>query len=554
MSRRSARRAKGQRVEPVARNPTEVKPNGTMTLDSFTNPFARLGVGQTNLLEAAEYPLTRLTQNYPLLNSLYRNDWIARRVIDTIPEDMLKNWFDLKSQLTPEQIGQFETLVRKTHLKRQLLEGLRWGRLFGGAAGIIVIEGQEDMLDEPIDLDTILPDQYKGLIIADRWSGVYPDSGLVQDLGDPDFGTPEYYTFSMSETDLAFGVRVHHSRVIRFMGRDLPYIERTAENYWGMSELEHVYTELNKRNTTSENIAQLIFQANIRTYKMADLGQMLAATQPEIQKRLYQVMAMQNFLLSNMGMNVMDKEDALETHQYTFSGLNDIYESFMLDISGASEIPVTRLFGRSPGGLNSTGESDLTNYYDKIRQDQESDLRPVLEKLLPVLCISVWGMVPDDLDFDFNPVRDTSEQERANLIQQGSAAIVSVFQSGLISQKTALKELRQSGATYGMWSNITDEDIDNADDQSDAGMDELGMGGLLPPAPDQGGGANEQAGQAVPEDSEEQQLEDAQDSAGWTIERTDNGAGLPAVDGRGLQQEPRRGWTLRQLWRRWRRR
>ena len=121
------------------------------------------------------------------------------------------------------------------------------------------------------------------------------------------------------------------------------------------------------------------------------------------------------------------------------------------------------------------------------------------------MCISVWGMVPDDLDFDFNPVRDTSEQERANLIQQGSAAIVSVFQSGLISQKTALKELRQSGATYGMWSNITDEDIDNADDQSDAGMDELGMGGLLPTVPDQGGGVDESAGQAVPADSADEQ-------------------------------------------------
>lgn len=480
MSRKSARRAANKRRMPVARNPTGNIPEVSRVADSFSNPFSRLGVGQSNLLEAAEYPVTRLTQNYPLLNSLYRNDWIARRVIDTIPEDMMKNWFTLKSQITPDQISRFDTLVRKTHLKKQLLEGLRWGRLFGGAAGIIVIEGQEDMLDQPLNLDTILPDQYKGLIISDRWSGVYPDVGLVQDLSDPDFGTPEYYAFSMSETDLAFGVRVHHSRIIRFMGRDLPYIERTAENYWGMSELEHVYAELNKRNTTSENIAQLIFQANIRTYKMADLGQMLSTMQPEVQKRLYQVLAMQNFLLSNMGMNVMDKDDALETHQYTFSGLNDIYESFMLDIAGAAEIPVTRLFGRSPSGLNSTGESDLTNYYDKIRQTQESILRPVLEKLLPILCISVWGMLPDDLDFDFNPVRDTSDEERANLIQQGSAAIVSVFQSGLISQKTALKELRQSGSTYGMWSNITDDDIENADDQSDASLDEIGMGNLLP--------------------------------------------------------------------------
>ena len=518
MSRRSARRAKGQRVQPVARNPTtEAKPSGGITLDSFTNPFARLGVGQTNLLEAAEYPLTRLTQNYPLLNSLYRNDWIARRVIDTIPEDMLKNWFDFQSQLTPDQINQFEAAVRKTHLKKHLLEGLRWGRLFGGAAGIIVIEGQEDMLDQPLDMDMIMPGQYKGLIIADRWNGVYPDSGLVQELDDPDFGTPEYYTFSMSDTELATGVRVHHSRVIRFLGRDLPYVERMAENYWGMSELEHVYTELNKRNTSSENIAQLIFQANIRNYKMADLGQMLSATQPEIQKRLYQVLTMQNFLMSNMGMNIMDKDDALETHQYTFAGLNDIYESFMLDIAGAAEIPVTRLFGRSPAGLNSTGESDLTNYYDKIRQSQESMLRPVLEKLLPIMCVSVWGLVPEDLDFDFNPVRDTSEEERANLIQQGSAAIVSVFQSGLISQKTALVELRKSGASYGMWDSITDDDIDRADDMTDAGMDELGMGGLLPTAPDQGGDADEQAGQAVPADSADEPLEDAADGAGWAI-------------------------------------
>ena len=492
MSRKRARSAQSQPVTPVARNPTS-----SITLDSFSNPFTRLGAGQMNLLEGAEYPLTRMTQNYALLNSLYRNDWIARRIIDTIPEDMLKNWFDLQSQLTPDQINQFESTVRKTHLKKQLLEGLRMGRLFGGAAGIIVIEGQEDMLDEPLNMDMILPGQYKGLIIADRWSGVYPDSGLVQDLGDPDFGTPEYYTFSMSDTNLASGIRVHHSRVLRFTGRDLPSIERIAEHYWSMSELEHVYTELNKRNTTSENIAQLIFQANIRTYKMADLGQMLSVTQPEIQKRLYQVLAMQNFLLSNMGMNVMDKDDSLETHQYTFAGLNDIYESFMLDIAGASEIPVTRLFGRSPAGLNSTGESDLTNYYDKVRQTQESILRPVLEKLLPIICVSLWTLVPDDLNFEFNPVRDTSEKERADLIQQSSAAIVSVFQSALISQKTALKELRQSGATYGMWSNITDEDIENADDQAEAKFDEMG-GGLIPPSSEQGGEAGEQAGQAVP--------------------------------------------------------
>ena len=60
-----------------------------------------------------------------------------------------------------------------------------------------------------------------------------------------------------------------------------------------------------------------------------------------------------------MGMQVMDSQDGLETHQYTFGGLADCYQQFIMDISGAAEIPVTRLFGSSSSGLNATGESGL---------------------------------------------------------------------------------------------------------------------------------------------------------------------------------------------------
>ncbi len=456
------RKKRQKPIRATARQPTaaDAKP----TMDSYSNPPARLGFGTPNLMETATYPITRMTQNYALLNSMYRNDWIAARIIDALPHDMVKNWYSVTSQLQPDQISKLEAVERQTNLKKRLLEGLKWGRLFGGAAGIIIVEGQEDMLSEPLDLRTIMPGQFKGLIIADRWNGIYPDSAIVQDLSDPDFGLPEYYTFSMTDTDLANGICVHHSRVIRFTGRELPYVERMSESWWGISELEHVYTELTKRNTSSANVAQLIFQANIRTYKMADLGQTLMATDPQSQRDLYQTLSMQNFLMSNMGLNVMDKDDDFITNQYTFSGLSEVYELFMMDVAGAAEIPVTRLFGRSPAGMNATGESDLRNYYDKVRQQQEAQLRPALEKLLPVLCMSTWGMVPDELTFDFNPVRDTSDEERANLIQQSANAINTVFQSGIISQRTALKELRQSGATFGMWSNITDEDIDKADD------------------------------------------------------------------------------------------
>ena len=451
------------RVKPNTPRPnTPIPTKKRRTADSYSNPMARIGFGQFNLTQMSDYPLTRLTQNFALLNSLYRTEWIARRIIDTLPQDMTKNWYELKSQLQPDQLDLFATMERKTRLKEQINEGLTWGRLFGGAAGVIVIEGQEDMLDQPLNLELIMPGQYKGLIIADRWSGVYPESSIVQDISDPDFGTPEYYNFCMTDTDMANGIRVHHSRVVRFLGRRLPQIERIAESYWGMSEWEHVYNELDKRNSASANIAHLLWQANLKIFKMRDLGQFLTTTDVESQKELYETLTMQNALMNSAGMGVVDRDDDFTTSQYTFSGISDVYELFMLDVSGASEYPVTKLFGRSPAGMNSTGESDLTNYYDHVKQGQENDLRPVIEKLLPVLAMSTWGAIPDDLTFEFNPVRDSSESERADLMLKYTQSICAAFTNNIISQATALKELRQTSSFTGAYTNIDDTEIDQA--------------------------------------------------------------------------------------------
>ena len=76
----------------------------------------------------------------------------------------------------------------------------------------------------------------------------------------------------------------------------------------------------------------------------------------------------------------------------------------MLDMAGAAEIPAVKLFGRSPAGLNATGVSDLKNYYEFISALQERHLRPALEKLLPVMALSAWGVLPESLDFTFNPI------------------------------------------------------------------------------------------------------------------------------------------------------
>lgn len=436
------------------------------TVDAFTNALARLGFDTPNLLESTEYPITRLTQNYSLMNSLYRSHWIVRKIIDCIPEDMCKNWININTQLGPDELKRFDKLQRTTRLKRDILQGLKWGRLYGGAGAIIIIEGHENMLEEPLEYDAIMPGSFKGLIVSDRWSGLFPSSEVIENVSSPDFGLPKYYEWFSETKDT---IRVHHSRILRFTGRDLPFLERYAENNWGASEIEIIFDELKKRDNTSWNIAQLIFLANLRVLKMDDLGELLAIGDEKAQTDLYNTLSKQNQLMNNMGLYVMNKDDDFQTYQYTFSGLNDIYESFMLDVAGASELPVTKLFGRAPAGMNATGESDMKNYYDMLEQKQSSQLEPILDKILPIMFVSEFGYIPNDLDWEFNSIGTQSEDELANIVDKKTNSIINVYNAGIINQKTALKELKEMSDSTGMFTNITDEDIENADKDVEVG-------------------------------------------------------------------------------------
>lgn len=463
------------------------------TNDSFQNPMTRTGVFMPNPLETTEYPLTRFTRDWQTINALYRSHWIVRRIIDVVPEDMIKNGYHVLTQLSPDQIKKIVRCDRTTRTSRRILEGLKWGRLYGGAGALIMIEGHENQLDQPLDYDTIMPSSYKGLLVLDRWSGVTPEDKLVSDISDPEFGMPEYYT--VSSDALTVGIRVHHSRILRFMGRPLPYLEQLAETYWGASELEHVIDELKKRDNVSWNIAMLTFMANLRVMKMDGMSQVLAVGNEQAQMQLYNTIQGMNAMMNNNSLQILGEGDSYETHQYTFGGIGATYDRFMMDVAGAAETPVTKLFGRSPAGMNATGESDMQNYYDTIEEKQEAELRPVYDKILPIMFISTLGGIPDDWDYEFNPIRRPRDDEMADLASKNTDSVTKAFQAGMVSQRTALKELRQQSEMTGMWSNITDEDIENADDsvmQPNEGMGDL-MSGMF------GGTREEEAEEPQPQ-------------------------------------------------------
>jgi phage-related protein (TIGR01555 family) len=119
-----------------------------------------------------------------------------------------------------------------------------------------------------------------------------------------------------------------------------------------------------------------------------------------------------------------------------------------------------RLFGQSPAGLSSTGDSDIRNYYDSINAQQELNLRQPIDLLLSVCYRSKFGKPrPETLDFDFAPLWQMSTAEKFNMAKTAAETIEIARDSGCISDAIATKEYANISKETGLFTNITPEYI-----------------------------------------------------------------------------------------------
>lgn len=445
-------------------------------LDYFLNQAARIGYGSQSLPEAGEYTLHRLSYDYVLLYSIYRNQFLCRRIVDIPAEDMVRAWPKVSSEMEPDDEARIDKAVRKTGTKSQVLTGLKWGRLFGGAGCLIVIDGHEDRLDQPLDLDDVGIGSYRGLCPFDMWAGITPSGTQCTDINRPlDFNKPESYTVRAQGGE---SFEVHASRIMRFTGPEVPTPEREAQMLWGISVLEPAYEIIRMFDTLLYSVLNLTMRANLIGLKFPDLAEALSGlgnSQLAAQNWEKRLGAM-NHLMSNQSLIPLPKDGGLESTQYSFSGLDTVFQTFQLNVCSAAGIPMTRLWGRTMSGIGQTGEGDEKIYEEKIATDQEYMLRPALEKLYPVICMSELGEVPDDLSLDFPSIRVMDEKDKAELGKSVVDTVTVALNSGAISLRTYAKELKALGPNTGMFTNLTDEDIEKLPDTP---QNEGEMGGDL---------------------------------------------------------------------------
>lgn len=437
-------------------------PVAATTRDGFANLTARMGMGANNVLSDGMYIFNLLTKNRIQLEAMYRGSWIVGNVVDCVAEDMTRAGVTIKGEDDPEKIQQMQASMTRLGIWGALLETIKWGRLYGGALAVIIIDGQDT--STPLDMKTIGKDQFRGLKVYDRW-GLQPAVNDVIQEG-MDAGLPAYYTVvSDPNSGKVTNQRIHHSRVIRQIGIQLPVWQAIVEQHWGESVIERLHDRLVSFDTATSGAANLINRAHLRTVGIEKLREILAAG-GKAEENLLTMFHHMRMLQTNEGITLLDKEDQFQAHSYTFSGLSDMVLQFGQQIAGASGIPLVRLFGQSPSGLNSTGESDLRMYYDNILAQQESRLREGVMRVLRVLHMSKFGQpAPENFDLDFVPLWQTSQKEKADIAKVVADTVKVAVDAGVIDTPTALKELKQSSEYTGVFSNITEQQITEAENE-----------------------------------------------------------------------------------------
>jgi phage-related protein (TIGR01555 family) len=99
------------------------------------------------------------------LDIAYRNDWIARKVVDLPAEDATREWRGWNAE--KEQITALEGLEKSLNIQTKLKAGLTRSRLYGGAA--IVMGINQGQTTDAVDLERLKVGDLQYAHVVSRW-------------------------------------------------------------------------------------------------------------------------------------------------------------------------------------------------------------------------------------------------------------------------------------------------------------------------------------------------------------------------------------------------
>ncbi len=433
--------------------------------DGYTNLLNKYGTAQDNSM-AYSYEQEPVTTDLELIR-LYEGNGLFTKIIDRPSEEAVKHGFDI--DYGDEDIAEYvDDRLDELEFEDKFATAEKWARLYGGAI-IVMLCDDGGGLEEPLDWNKVTTIEelrvFERAIVQEDYTSLYHFHFFDSLKNKKPFGQPEYYHVYST-----YGYfTVHYSRCLIFRNGRLP--EQTTNSiyrYWGMPEYVKINRALRECITSHEDGVKLLERSVQAIYKMKNLAQLLStdAGEDKVLQRL-QVIDMARGILNSIAIDT-DGED-YDFKSLPMSGVKDVIDATCNMLSAVTNIPQTILFGRSPAGMNSTGESDLENYYNMVeniqKQNMKSNARTVIDLILKQGLIE--GKIPEipKYKMKFAALWSMSETERADVSQKNAqteqvkAQTAQVYiDSGVLDPSEVRKSLANEGE-FDIEEVISEEDL-----------------------------------------------------------------------------------------------
>lgn len=371
---------------------------------------------------------------YPYLAELaQRSEY--RVPSQTIATEMTRKWIKFKSTAEGDKSDKIEQLekwfkdfaVQEAFRKASLLDGQ-----FGRAQIYLNIKGQDAKRDKPLVIapETISIGSFLGFkVIEPMWT-----TPVMWNATDPtrdDFYNPTMW--------YVLGKQTHASRLMMFISREVPDLLKPSYNFGGISLTQLMEPYVNRWLKTSDGVNKLINNFS----KMVMLTDMAASLQgePNGNALLRRVRAM---VLSgdNQGMFVgnFGTED-LKNVAVPLAGLDKLQAQAQEHMCAPSQMPLVKLTGITPSGLNNSSEGEIQVWYDHIVSLQVKEYSPRLNTVLQLAQLDLFGEVDDSISYEYVPLMEPDGEALARQRKTDGEAGVGYIASGVISPEEERERL-----------------------------------------------------------------------------------------------------------------
>jgi len=340
------------------------QPEEQLVFDGFVDLLKGFGSG-----EIGEKPIflrEKATPTEELLN-LWERDWLAQAGVNRTVEMSLREGFTVKGpDGSPDKATQeaFEALDHDPYNPEGILRGaLCLGRAAAGAVIVMLPDKARDITEPRGEKDGVRR------LISVRWDHVKIERKDL-DPNSPTLGEPVIY--NITKPGFFTDLRIHASRVILCEGAVRK--DPTPEVPW-ISVLEQAYGALANYGLSWEAISYLLREYSIMVLTMKGVHGALGTGKDTVAQNRMRAMSRGKSLFKTIFLDA-DGGEAAERIAVSFSDVPQLMQEMSRQITGAFRTPMTILFGISPAGLNATGTSDLTQYYDYIGSYRKQSVGP----------------------------------------------------------------------------------------------------------------------------------------------------------------------------------